>query len=161
MALHLSQDEREIYQVHLHWSSYLFPAVWASIGALSILGALIASIKEGGQQLSAMHYIFYSALFFGPVNIRFLKNKCKTYAVTNKRLYIEEGIVSKSKLDIPYNKINDVIMKQGILQRIFGSGDIHIFSGNSVPVIIKDIDNPDQFKSEVFNITQGENYQVA
>jgi len=47
-------------------------------------------------------------------------------------------------------------MKQSITQRIFGSGDVMVFSGNSIPVVIKDIESPNEFKEHLFTITNQE-----
>ena len=42
-------------------------------------------------------------------------------------------------------------MKQGFLQRIFGARNISVFTGNSLPTIIKGIDKPNEFKEELFD----------
>jgi uncharacterized membrane protein YdbT with pleckstrin-like domain len=147
----LVAEEEEILQAHLHWSSYILYSFWALLGCLAMLATLYTPKSE---QITGFSIQF--VVFILPLMVRYLQNKCKTYAITNTRLYIEEGIFSKSKLDIPINTVDDIQIKQGLLQRMFNSGNIMIFSGNSIPTIIEDIDNPNQFKEQLL---QGTNKQ--
>jgi len=90
-------------------------------------------------------------LFIGalPIFFRFLSNYCKEYVVTTERLYLEDGILAKSKKDIPLNKINDIELTQGIIQRMVGSGNLLVLTGNDKSKRLKDISNPEKFKNEV------------
>ncbi|APJ02471.1 PH domain-containing protein [Silvanigrella aquatica] len=84
-----------------------------------------------------------------PFVYKWLQNKSKKYIVTNQRVYIENGIIAKSETELPLNKINDILLKQGIVQRLVGAGNIRIFTGNDKPTIIFDIDAPDSFKNKL------------
>ena len=152
MGLKLGSNEKELFQAHLHWSNYIVVGAWFGMGVLALLGTLLAPEIQGSDKMGTVPLTAF--IFFTPFLVKWLKNKCKKYAVTDKRLYIEEGILAKNKLDIPFHKANDIQLKQGFIQRLFGSGNIVVFTGNSVPVIIKDIDNPEDFKSHLFDITQ-------
>lgn len=152
MGLKLRDKEKEIFQANLHWSSYIVWGTWALFGLVGTLGVLLTENTSTQPKVEIISFQF--VIFFLPLALKLLKNKCKTYAVTDQRLYIEEGILAKTKVDIPFQKINDIQMNQGIIQRILGSGNIMVFSGNSIPVIIKDIDNPNEFKEHLFNTTQ-------
>ena len=155
MSLHLAPEEKEIFSANIHWSNYIFAGGWAFFGFL-VLVANLFSPADTGPTTPVASLIGLAAFFFLPLTFKFLKNKCKTYAITNRRLYVEEGIFSKSKIDLPFAKVYDIQMKQSITQRIFGSGDVMVFSGNSIPVVIKDIESPNEFKEHLFTITNQE-----
>jgi uncharacterized membrane protein YdbT with pleckstrin-like domain len=94
----------------------------------------------------------------GPLFYVWLRGKNKAYIVTNQRFYVEEGILAKSKKDIPLNKINDIFFTQGIFQRMFDSGNLAIMTGNDVPTKIVKLDCPEQFRE---SISHACNYKAA
>lgn len=150
MALHLRENEELKIKVDFHWLYFLNAALWAGVGLLFILST--ASNKE--FELTATHMFIYSIIFFGPLTYKVLANLCKDYSVTSQRLYVEEGILSKKKRDIPLNKINDLEVSQGIIQRIFGAGNILVHTGNDKPTKIQGINEPEEFKSHLSKIVE-------
>lgn len=140
MGIQLRQDEQIQCEANFHWSVYILPGVWAGFMGLSLLGQLISKEASGSG-------LFWTAFVgFSPIMYVWLKNKNKTYVVTNQRLYVEEGILSKSKTDIPFNKVNDISFNQGIFQRMFGSGNISVMTGNDKPTKLANLDKPEKFR---------------
>lgn len=150
MALKLRSQEELKIKADFHWSSYLLPAFWAFMGLLAIIGSA-SNAKNAGAQ--SPNFFMMIVIFFAPLVYKVVANKCKDYSVTNQRLYIEEGILAKRKKDIPLQKINDLEVSQGILQRIFGSGNILVLTGNDKPTRLTNIDNPETFKNQISEIT--------
>lgn len=143
MAIQLRDRESIQGQANFHWTSYILPGFWAFIGLLSLIGQLVGAAKSGFNASTAF---FTLIMFATPLLYVWLKNKTKLYIITNQRVYIEEGVVAKSKTDIPLNKINDISLAQGILQRLFGAGNLLVMTGNDKPTILRNIDNPDHFR---------------
>lgn len=50
------------------------------------------------------------------------------YKVTNQRIIVEYGILTKKTLEIEFYRVRDVSVKRNIIERMFGFGDITIFS---------------------------------
>lgn len=149
MALKLRTNEELKIKADFHWSSYLFPGIWAAFLTLFIIG-LLAAPKTDGESTPIFWFVI---LGWAPLISKFLANKCKDYSVTNQRLYVEEGIIAKKKKDIPLQKINDLEVSQGILQRMLGAGNILVLTGNDKPTILANIDNPEAFKNQISEIT--------
>lgn len=139
MAIKLRQNETIKAEAHFHWSAYIVTGLWAAFLSLGLLGTLISN-KEDSP------IIMMAIIAYGPIFYTWLKNKSKSYVVTNERLYVEDGIISKTKTDIPLNKINDISFSQGILQRIFNSGNLLVMTGNNKPTVLFGIDNPENFR---------------
>mgnify|MGYP001590441348 CR=1 FL=1 len=93
-------------------------------------------------------------IFFGPFVYRWLQNKTKKYMITTQRVYIEEGIISKKMNEISFDKINDLVLSQNIIQRLVGSGNILILTASGKPTVIKDIEQPHEFKSAISDMIQ-------
>lgn len=54
--------------------------------------------------------------------------RCEEYLVTNHRVMKVEGVINKRSADSSLEKINDAILTQGLLGRIFGFGSLDIMT---------------------------------
>jgi len=63
-------------------------------------------------------------------------------ALTNKRLVIKRGLISRRTEEMSFNRIEEVNLNQSILQRLLGSGNIRVTGTGSGEVIMKNIDDP-------------------
>ena len=159
MGIELRKDEEVIKEVNIHWSNYILTGTWATFGLWVIIFNVISESFD--PRLIPGLLSRWSLVCFTPLLWKLLANKCKTYIVTNKRFYYESGILTKDKIDIPYSKINDIQLKQTIFQRIFGAGNILIYTGNDSPISIIGIDNPNELKNRIFDITDEQSNKAA
>jgi len=151
MAIVLRTNEEVRLTADFHWSSYIRAGVWAALFTLSALGHLIAVIQRT-TEFNGSALFFILLIGWMPAIYRFLANKCKHYVVTNQRLYVEEGILAKSKKDIPLQKVNDLEVSQGIIQRMFGAGNLLVLTGNDKPNRLTNIENPEVFKNQISEV---------
>ena len=158
MAIKLKANEEIRATANFHWSSYIFAGVWAAFFCLAALVSLI-SVAQGKSSVGALVQILVIGFF--PLGFRLLQNKCKHYVVTNQRLYVEQGILAKTKRDIPLNKINDLEMNQGILQRYWDAGNIFVLTGNDKPTRLTNISAADDFKAKISAMLEREEKKVA
>lgn len=65
------------------------------------------------------------------------------YVFTDARIIIERGFIHKEKLIISYNKIQDIEIRQSLLERMVNVGDIIIYGANEMSdTILDDIPSP-------------------
>ena len=89
-------------------------------------------------------------LFFGLVSLvqRILVKIGSAYAVTNKRVVLKTGVISRRAVDLVLAKCEGLHINQSILGRIFGFGTITVTTGgvaSSYPFIA----NPLAFRREI------------
>ena len=60
---------------------------------------------------------------------RYVKWRTTNFVVTNDRLIARSGILAKSGIEIPLERVNNVSFNQSIFERILGAGDLLIESG--------------------------------
>jgi len=142
MGIKLRTGEEIKSEVNIHWSAFILPGLWAFLGTPSLLISLFGSHETKTGTISP----WMAVIFYGPLIYTFLKNKSKAYVITNERIYIEEGILAKSKKDIPLEKVNDFELTQGFVQRLFGAGNVMVLTGNSKPTKLTNIDSVDDFR---------------
>ena len=144
----LREGESIVHVAEYHWSYYIVPAFFFALGILALLGALVDKTEGAvGQTLPGV-LLFCSALPY-----YWVYAKTKKFIVTSQRVYVSEGILARKTTDVPFQKINDIHMNQGLIERLFGSGTVEIFTGHSKPTRLKRIDNPEAFKDAVSKVT--------
>ncbi len=96
------------------------------------------------------------ALLFFSIVWTYLSWKAKCYILTIKRVMIKSGVISKKNVYMHYNKIQDIIVSQGFVQRISSSGDIEIFGGRDrTSLILENIPNPDEIENRINQRIEG------
>lgn len=146
MAIKLRANEQFITKADFHWSCYLRPFF---IGFFATpLGVLFLNSGSNLKMSFAINF-GYLLLATGPFLMakKLLENKLKTFVITNQRIFLQEGIIARATKEIPLKKINDIGMRQGIAQRLLGSGNVVILTGNDLPVVLLDIDKPEEFRA--------------
>lgn len=65
------------------------------------------------------------------------------YIFTDARIIIQRGFIHKDKIMMSYNKIQDIEIRQSLIERILGVGDIIIYGANETSeTILDDIPSP-------------------
>lgn len=138
----LLSGEEIKYVAKLHFFLFVQPII------LLLIGAFLASSPK---EISAMtHYAGLLILFFGIVSFlsRILIKVGSSYAVTNKRVILKTGVISRRAVDLVLAKCEGLHIKQSILGRIFNFGTITVTTGgvsSSYPYIA----DPLAFRREI------------
>jgi uncharacterized membrane protein YdbT with pleckstrin-like domain len=100
--------------------------------------------------------VFPGLLFLWPmlgsIRLRFTK-----VVVTGDKLRYESGILSKCTRTIQIPKIQNVMVNQGLLQRLHGIGDISIeTSGETSRLTVQNIDDPQELADWLIDNVQSQ-----
>ena len=81
-------------------------------------------------------------LFLFPMK-RHLQTRLLTLTVEGDHLTLESGLISRSRRTVDLAKVQDVTVRQGIGQRILGTGDLTLeTAGERSQMVIEGIDSP-------------------
>ena len=116
----LQAGEEIKYVAKLHFFLFVQPLV------LLLLGWWLY-----GSETAVLHYGGMFLLFIGVVSLvqRLLIKIGSAYAVTNKRVVLKTGVISRKAVDLVLAKCEGLHIKQSIWGRIFGFGTITITTG--------------------------------
>jgi len=97
---------------------------------------------------------FIAAVILVPVGVGllilgiwYLSSRSKTLTITNDRLRYVEGILSKNRIELRLSSIRSIRVNQNVFQRLFGTGDIQIYSAGDAPeVTIKGLPDPSRVR---------------
>ena len=121
----LIPGEQVVYRAELHWIIFIWPVIFSFV--LIGIPWLIAAI---------------------------LQKKTTEMAVTNKRVIIKTGIISRRTIEMNLSKIENIEVNQSIIGRIFGYGIITIVGTGGTHEPFKNVSQPLDFRKSV--LAQGQ-----
>lgn len=132
----LGENERIVFRTRQHPLVLLRPILGYGIPTGLLIGLTVA----GGILLPAFALplaVAGLALILVPLTLlirALLRWWNEVYLVTNRRVVQVEGILNKSVIDSSLEKVNDVVLRQSLLGRLFNYGDIEILTGSEIGV---------------------------
>ncbi len=142
---------------YLAWApSAKLPAPRYLADALSRLASVLH--QDSGAVRSWTTVVLLVLVLFGILwlAVRFLRWSRTVYAVTNRRVLVQSGILSRGFDEIPVTQVRGVDVHQTALQRLLGYGTIRVSSEGGVAVGNEDwlgIPKPFRFQKLVENAT--------
>lgn len=134
---HLMPGETVVYRTTLHWRIYI-PALLSGILCLASIFSGIPAIPVGLLALTAVLGL-----------IAYIRVKSSEFAVTNKRLIVKMGFISRKTIELLLKKVETVAVDQGILDRILKCGSITIVGTGGTKETFESITDPIEFRRQV------------
>jgi len=124
----LNDYESVALDLHPHWWHFARP-VLALVGSI-VLGILVWVFLDDDVEKAltwaAIILIVLSAIW---LVMRYMKWVTTNFVITSDRVIFRSGVLAKSGIEIPLERVNNVLFNQSILERLLGAGDLLIESG--------------------------------
>ncbi len=143
----LNEWEEMVLDLHPHWWA-IAPSVSALVGAI-IIGIFVL-VNDWNDILSYMAggLVLGCLIWFG---INYAKWVTTNFVITTDRLIYRVGVIAKSGIEIPLERVNTVFFQQSIFERMLGAGDLTIESaGEQGRQEFSDVRRPQQVQNEVY-----------
>lgn len=118
-------DEHLIFEGHPSWRSIL-SFYFKGIGLAIVLGGIGYLVKDGGGAALGAGAVFLVLVLVG-----LLKRVSTTYSISNQRLHIRRGIVARKIQETRMERVQNVNINQGALQRILQIGTVDFDTAGS------------------------------
>jgi len=119
MGLNLSPGEQVIFQGHPSWRAILgFYLKGIAIAAAAGIVAKVFGTDDGTVFLIVLAVIGLTVL------AGFVKRVATTYTITDRRLNIKRGIVSREVQETRLERVQNVNYRQSVYQRLMQIGDV-------------------------------------
>jgi uncharacterized membrane protein YdbT with pleckstrin-like domain len=126
----LAKDERIVYEGRQHWlapvSDSLKPIVLVLVGLLLLVAE--ANLGWTGALLAVPGVVLLVGVVW--IGIIYATWRAEQYIITTRRVLKVEGLLDKKSGDSSLDKINDAVLKQGLLARILHYGDLEVLTAN-------------------------------
>jgi len=119
MALNLSPGEKTIFQGHPSWRAIL-GFYLKGILIAAIVGVLFKLFGAG----SGTVFLVVLVIVAVTVLVGFFKRVSTTYTITDRRLNIKRGIVSREIQETRLERVQNVNYRQSVYQRVMQIGDV-------------------------------------
>jgi membrane protein YdbS with pleckstrin-like domain len=143
----LNDFEDIVLDLNPHWLYFAEPGL-ALIAALVV--TILLEARFDPPDLVTLFFvalILVLAIWFAT---RYVKWTTTNFVVTTDRLIFRSGIFAKHGIEIPLERVNNVIFHQSLLERIVGAGDLMIESGSEHgQQHFTDIKHPDLVQNEI------------
>ena len=158
MAVKLSPGEQVIFQGHPSWRAILgFYLKGILITAIIVgLVALVTKITEDGANDAMMVLVGIVGVAL-TILIGFVKRVSTTYTITNRRLNIKRGIISREVQETRLERVQNVNYDQSVFQRAMQIGDVDFdtAAGDDYNFIFAGVAQPEEVVDEVDRATRG------
>jgi uncharacterized membrane protein YdbT with pleckstrin-like domain len=131
VSLNLAAGERVIFEGHPSWRAIL--AFYMKGVVLSaVAGAVVAlATRIGGDVDSGLVFGVVLVALVLTVLVGFIKRIATTYTITDRRLHIKRGIISREVQETRLERVQNVNYNQGFFQRIVQVGDVDFDTAGS------------------------------
>jgi len=122
----LQSGEKVIYQGHPSWRAILgFYLKGALVGAAAgVLAGLIDSSTGLGV-------VTFAVIFAVTVLAGFVKRVATVYTITDRRLNIKIGIISRKVQETRLQRVQNVNFNQGVYERVMQIGDVEFMTAGT------------------------------
>jgi uncharacterized membrane protein YdbT with pleckstrin-like domain len=154
----LTDDEEVVLHLHPHWIRLVLPALAAVIVlGLAVLGVFF--VPDGSFQ----QVVQYVIIGVGLILLIYLSVMpwirwiTTSYVITNERVLIREGVLTRTGRDIPLVRINDVTFHHTLPERMIGSGTLTIESaGERGQVILAYVPRVEHVHLTLYELAEAE-----
>ena len=152
-----------ILRLHPHWKTLLRPILVLALIAAAAPALLIflpASAHTAAVRLAVGAVALVAALiwFVRPL----LRWWTTSYELTNRRLRLRKGILTRQGRDFPLLRISDVSFSHGLLDRLLGCGRLVVESaGEHGQLVLTEIPHVQQVQSTLFQLVGDEQARLA
>lgn len=158
----LIEDEHLVLRLHPHWKTLVGPLLVAVIAILVALVAevLIPSGSAGNIGRLAVAVVAVGVLMVW-LMVPVLRWRTTVYELTNRRLRMRDGIITRHGRDIPLARINDVSFSKGLLDRLLGSGRLTVESaGEHGQIVLTDIPHVEATQGTLYRLVEEEQLRL-
>jgi uncharacterized membrane protein YdbT with pleckstrin-like domain len=154
----LTEGEYLVVKLHPHWKTLLRPILILALIIAAVIAALTflpsqasrAPVRLGIGVVALLAAIVWCAA-------PFLRWRTTSYELTNRRLRLRSGILTRSGRDFPLARISDVSFSHGVLDRILGCGRLVVESaGEHGELVLNEIPHVQDVQAQLFQLVEDE-----
>jgi uncharacterized membrane protein YdbT with pleckstrin-like domain len=153
----LSDDEVIITSFRPHWKLLFVPLLW--FVGLSVAMILVTVYLDLLQWVLVVALAVFLVIFVVKPLVGWWTTR---YVLTSERLVTRSGLVAKSGVEIPLERITNVNFSQTFFERLLGAGDLLIESaGAQGQSKFRDIPHPDAFQTVLYKAREQRSLELT
>jgi uncharacterized membrane protein YdbT with pleckstrin-like domain len=154
----LHDDEEVVYSLRPHWRKLVIPVLLLPV-VVGIATYGWFALPAGGTRGPLRDVIAAAAIvLLLYLTVRpFIFWLTTRYVVTDRRVMMRHGVLSRSGRDVPLTRVNDVSFARTPVERLFGSGTLVIESaGDRGQVVLRDVPHVETVQRDIYRLVEDE-----
>ena len=142
---HLTKEEHVVFEAHYNWCIWLFPIIGFIFFSIPLFFVLrYAPSDEVADSMGFPVVMFLIGLRI--LIYTYIRTQTDEFAITNQRLIIKTGVISRTTLELNLTKVETISVDQNIISRLFDAGNISIKGTGSTICNLICINTPFDFR---------------
>jgi uncharacterized membrane protein YdbT with pleckstrin-like domain len=125
----LAEEEELVLHLHPHWRTAIRPGLLVLLAVVvSTVAWVMLPTNDGGRIAFGVVALImlYQGIRYGVTPL--LVWRSTHYVLTDERILLQDGVIARERRDLPLNRVNDHVVSQSVLDRIFGTGTLKVDS---------------------------------
>ncbi|HEY1822788.1 MAG TPA: PH domain-containing protein [Trebonia sp.] len=159
----LAVGEESIAILHPHWKTLVAPIVITFIVVAVLLAGevLIPAGNRAAVERLALAVLAIVLLMWWLI-YPILMWRTTVYELTNRRMRLRDGILTRNGRDIPLSRVTDVSFRKGVLDRLLGCGTLVVESaGEHGELTLANIPHVERVSTTLFQLVEEERLRDA
>ena len=148
----LLPGENVVLRRHRHWVVPARNLFWpVLLLVLVVAGDFLLKDSLIARDVKTVATLAVVALLGLWLIVAWLRWNTTTFTITDQRVILDTGVLSRSSKIIPINRVQDVSTRQPVMGRIFGYGTVEIdAAGSQGAERLDHVPGPGSFRDQVF-----------
>lgn len=145
-------EDVEVHE-HPHWRTLVRPVLvlLAVVAAVGFLGAVVSGTTWASTGWVVLAVLGGAAVLRWTV-VPVLRWRTTHFVLTTGRVLVREGILSRSGIDVPLDRVAGVQLRRSPLERLLGSGTLVIDAGSDEPLEFDDVPGVERVTAELHRL---------
>jgi uncharacterized membrane protein YdbT with pleckstrin-like domain len=151
----LADEEEVVLHLRPHWRTALGPILLVLLAVVVIAVAwVMLPTNQGGRLAFAVVALImlYQGIRYGAVPL--VRWRCTHYVLTDERILFQDGVIARERRDLPLNRINDHVLTQSLLDRLFGTGTLTVDSIGDQAAVLRSIPHGRDVQSLLYELIE-------
>jgi uncharacterized membrane protein YdbT with pleckstrin-like domain len=145
----LLPGERILADSHQHWVVLVRPFLTTIL--LMLVALVVLAVLHPSNELQLFLVLGVILVGLAVLNLYYWSWRAHEYVLTDQRVILNEGILSKFSRSIAIDRIQDLTTFQGLWGRTWGFGDIELESaGREGAEALTKVPRPQQLRNAIF-----------
>lgn len=152
----LADDEELVLHQHPHWKVLVLPMALVPL-VVGIAAFGIAAMPQGSMHNPGRYAVLGVALVlvFAFSFLPWLRWRTTHFILTNRRIVVRSGVLSRSGRDIPLARVNDVTFSHTLIERMFRCGTLVVESGGERgQLVLPDVPEVEQVQRRLSELVE-------
>ena len=141
-----------LYRTRLHWTVLLWPLLVAAFFGAGAFGLLLASVSMSGGAgpvVLAFAAGVCALIAIGAIVAGVIRRSSTEMAVTNRRVLMKSGIISRKTVELMLSKVESIGVNQGVMGRVSGFGSVVVRGSGGTYELFDRVARPLEFRRHV------------